>query len=64
MSNQGRNVATTDAATIRDFVYDKGLIGTSQPALLEELYQELGLEETDVVARDKIRVCRALIFRV
>jgi hypothetical protein len=50
-------VATTDAGTIREFVYDKGLIGTSQPAIMEELYEELGLEDVDVVTREKIRVC-------
>jgi hypothetical protein len=31
-------------------VYDKGLVGGSQPALLQELLTEIGVEEQDEVA--------------
>jgi hypothetical protein len=40
-------VSKTDLTTIRKFVYDKGLVGGSQPELLQELLAQLGVEEDD-----------------
>jgi uncharacterized protein (DUF2132 family) len=49
-------VANTDAETLREFVYDKGLVGASNKELIEELYESLGLGEDDIARREKIKV--------
>lgn len=43
---------------IREFVFDRGLTGTGlyNRALLQELYQSLGLGEDDVARKDKVNV--------
>jgi hypothetical protein len=41
---------------IREFVYDCGLTGGSNEALMEELYTELGLNEDEVIRRQTLKV--------
>jgi hypothetical protein len=49
-------ISKLDHIIIRNFVYDKGLTGGSQPALLQELFEEIGLDELDEVAiREKMK---------
>jgi hypothetical protein len=40
-------VSKADLRTMRKFVFDKGLVGGSQPELLQQLFAELGVEETE-----------------
>jgi hypothetical protein len=45
-----------DLSTIREYVYDEGLVGASQRDLLEKLLEEIGVEEQDEVAiREKLK---------
>jgi hypothetical protein len=54
--SEAYKVSKIDLKTIRNFVYDKGIVGGSQPALLEELLAEIGVEEEDEVAiREKLK---------
>jgi hypothetical protein len=53
---QKKQLAITDTDTVREYVYDKGLVGPSNKLLLEELYEYLGLSEQDVGRRLKIKV--------
>jgi hypothetical protein len=43
-------ISKPDVSMIRTFVYDKGLIGGSQPELLKELLEELGVDDDDEFA--------------
>jgi hypothetical protein len=53
---QKKKLANTDTDLVREYVYDKGLVGPSNQELLEELYEELRLSEDDVGQRLKIKV--------
>jgi hypothetical protein len=45
-----------DIITMRNFIYDKGLVGVSQSDLLEELLVEIGMEEDEEVGiREKVK---------
>jgi hypothetical protein len=49
-------ISKINLATIRSFVYDKGLVGPSQRELLDELLEEIGVEAEDEVAiREKLK---------
>jgi hypothetical protein len=56
---QKKKLANTDTDLVREYVYDKGLVGPSNKDLLEELYEELRLSEEDVGLRMKIKVSLA-----
>jgi hypothetical protein len=56
---QKKKLANTDTDLVREYVYDKGLIGPSNKDLLEEVYEELRLSEEDVGLRMKIKVSLA-----
>jgi hypothetical protein len=56
---QKKKLANTDTDLVREYVYDKGLVGPSNKDLLEELYEELRLSEEDVGLRMKIKVLLA-----
>jgi hypothetical protein len=56
---QKKKLANTDTDLVREYVYDKGLVGPSNQELLEELYEELHLSEDDVGQRLKIKVLLA-----
>jgi hypothetical protein len=53
---QKQQVAKTDAETLREYVYDQGLVGASNKDLMERLYDSLGLGEEDIGRREKIKV--------
>jgi hypothetical protein len=56
---QKKKLANTDTDLVREYVYDKGLVGPSNQDLMEELYEELQLCEEDVGRRLKIKVLLA-----
>jgi hypothetical protein len=56
---QKKKLANTDTDLVREYVYDKGLVGPSNQDLMEELYEELQLSEEDVGRRLKIKVLLA-----
>jgi hypothetical protein len=43
-------ISKPDVSMIRTFVYDKGLVGGSQPELLKHLLEELGVDDDDAFA--------------
>jgi hypothetical protein len=53
---QKKNLANTDTDLVREYVYDKGLVGPSNQDLMEELHKELCLLEDDVGQQLKIKV--------
>jgi hypothetical protein len=54
--SEAYKISKINVATMRHFVWDKGLVGPSQPELLDELLEEIGVEERDEVAiREKVK---------
>jgi hypothetical protein len=54
--SEAYQVTKLDLKTMRQFVWDKGLVGPSQPELLQDLLVEIGAEEQDEVAiREKLK---------
>jgi hypothetical protein len=54
--SEAYKMSKINVATMRHFVWDKGLVGPSQPDLLDELLEEIGVEERDEVAiREKVK---------
>jgi len=45
---------------VRKYVWDKGLMGFSNHALANELCEELGIGETDVVRKTLVKVLLSL----
>jgi hypothetical protein len=54
--SEAYKISKINVATMRNFVWDKGLVGPSQPELLDELLEEIGVEQRDEVAiREKLK---------
>jgi hypothetical protein len=54
--SEAYKISKINVATMRHFVWDKGLVGPSQPDLLDELLEEIGVEQRDEVAiREKVK---------
>jgi hypothetical protein len=63
-ATQKQRVAKPDAETVREYVYDRGLVGASNRDLSEQLYDSLVLGEEDIGRREKIKVLSGIIPQI
>jgi hypothetical protein len=49
----------SDEKLLRGYVYDKGLLGTANKDLMDDLYDDLGIPEVALAVKDKVDVSAA-----